>query len=364
MLLRFPRRGLILAMVVLLAPVAPRAGASSLDVELGKVAKNLAKFLDADHQADIAIGQITAPPQLVSSGGQGVKQILTTELAKLGVENRRRAKYGVTGKFLPEKDPDSGRPAARIDLEVLSANGEVMLHMTQFIDDTSEVASLFGATVDLDPNLPRKQRDEQLTAAIANPAPAITRHTLRSSPDSPYGIEIWVRQGDDYVPRDITDDEGFAFVDLKPEDIYAIQLINESPHDATVTVTIDGINLFAFSEQQSYRSMILGKEKQRALIKGWHRTNAVSDAFQITSYAKSAAAELLQDGSEIGSITVQFAAAWPQDEPPPADELGFKLATRGSGLATGRGPAVDQNYTEVRRVHGAVRSIVSVRYSK
>lgn len=364
MLISILRRWLTVAILILLPPVAPRAEASTLDAELAQVAKNIAKYLEANQQTDLAIGQIAAPPQLVSSGGQGVKQILATELAKLGVENRRRAKYGLTGKFLPEKDPESGRPAARIDLELVSANGEVVLNMTQFIDETAEVATLFGATVDLDPNLPRKQRDELLTAAIANPVPAIARHTLRSSPDSPYGIEIWVKQGNDYVPREITNDEGFAFVDLKPEDIYGIQLINESPHDATVTITIDGINLFAFSEQQSYRSMILGKEKQRALIKGWHRTNSVSDAFQITSYAKSAAAELLQDGAEIGSITVQFAAAWPQNEPPPSDELGFKLATRGSGPATGRGPAVDQNYTEVRRVHGAVRSIVSVRYSK
>ena len=83
----------------------------------------------------------------------------------------------------------------------------------------------------------------------------------------------------------------------------------------------------------------------------------------MTEYAKSAAAEKLPSSTSVGTITAGFAAAWPQGAPPPEDEASAKKGGR-SGDATGRGPAVETQFTEVLREIGRLRAAVSVRYTK
>src|SRR5581483_3422812 len=125
----------------------------------------------------------------------------------------------------------------------------------------------------------------------------------------------------------------------------------------------DGLNLFAFAENQDYEYLIVPKKSQ-GMIVGWPVTTERSDSFQVTSYARSAVAGLLPpDSSNIGTITATFAAAWPKAAKPPSDERASRLALRGAD-ATGRGPSVESRYRIVERVTGAVRSSVSIRYAK
>jgi hypothetical protein len=160
--------------------------------------------------------------------------------------------------------------------------------------------------------------------------------------------------------------DGETFVPIRRGEVYVIRLINRSEHDAAVTVAIDGLSMFAFSEVKDaksgapkYTHVIVDPGKQSD-IKGWHVTNEQSDSFQVTEYAKSAAAELnLQSGSGLGTITVCFAAAWAKARP--ADEP--EDPTR-EAAATGRGPRIDQKYTEVVRKIGVLRATVSVRYTR
>jgi hypothetical protein len=147
-------------------------------------------------------------------------------------------------------------------------------------------------------------------------------------------------------------------------EIYSVRLINESPHDAAATLTIDGLNMFVFSEvkdkkgQPRYTHVIVPARSSGTIL-GWHRTNEKSDSFLVTEYAKSAAAQLLHNSAKIGTITVCFSAAWPRDGRPPGDEPPTRSAD-----ATGRGPEVAAKYTEVERTLGVIRATVSVRYTK
>jgi hypothetical protein len=96
-----------------------------------------------------------------------------------------------------------------------------------------------------------------------------------------------------------------------------------------------------------------------AVIPGWHRNNNDTDAFQVTEYAKSAAA-LIHNEQNLGVVTATFAAAW--ENTPPPDEMPQSKGVGGD--ATGFGPRIAQEYKEVKRTIGSVRASVSARYTK
>jgi hypothetical protein len=134
-----------------------------------------------------------------------------------------------------------------------------------------------------------------------------------------------------------------------------------------VTLTVDGLNLYAFSNVKDKTgrplySSVLVAPKSTTLIKGWHRTNEASNEFVVTEYAKSAAAGL-HSTANIGTITATFAAAWPANAKPPADEPRRFYYAPG-GTATGIGSAFAEKFVEQQREIGVVRATVSVRYAR
>lgn len=188
------------------------------------------------------------------------------------------------------------------------------------------------------------------------------RTLLRGNAESPYAIEIWVMKDGRYEPRPFSYDGGRAFVSLGHDDLYAINIINESQYDSGVSIFIDGTNMFAYSEVKGYNGLVLTKEMRAALIRGWHINNETSDSFQISDYENRVPQS--STSKEFGTITVTFSAAWSPDEAPPPDEQAFQKGVRGGGLTTGRGPSVSQRYREINRHIGAVRSTLTVYYRK
>jgi hypothetical protein len=161
------------------------------------------------------------------------------------------------------------------------------------------------------------------------------------------------------------DRDGLAFVKIARGEVYAIKVINKADHDVAVTVAIDGLSLFAFSENQSYEVLIVPKGKE-GIIPGWHISNQRSDAFQVAEYAKSAVAKLLSTSTSVGTISVSFRAAWPLGSPPPADEGDVKQGSRDAD-ATARGRQIDPKFTrydEVTSNIGKFRESIGVHYNK
>src|SRR5262249_56023329 len=123
---------------------------------------------------------------------------------------------------------------------------------------------------------------------------------VSAAADSPYSIEVWAapQPGGKYAPRPAAAQDGLAFVPLKRGEVFGIKLINRSPHDAAVTLTLDGLNLYSFSDLKDPKTgqpkltVVLVGAGQEVFLRGWHRTHEVSEEFVITDYAKSAAAEL------------------------------------------------------------------------
>lgn len=357
------RRALSLAIVAGLALLPESAeAASNLRQELTVVAVNVAKFLKGRDEDSIAIAEFPGPAQLAASSGPTIVQVLGEELEKQGISVKRRSNLSIQGRYRDAIDAASKRLAAQISGQVVDRAGQVLFEFNRGVFGDTTLSELFGVTADLPAASTDEVRDELLRKQLDQPQVALQSSRISAGAGSPYAIEILIGSGNDFQPRNASSDEGLAFVELKRDEFYAVRLINDSAHDAAVTLTVDGLSMFAFSEQKTYRHVIIPARTQ-ALIKGWHRTNEVSDSFLITDYAKSAAAEL-KSSAPTGTITATFAAAWPKDATPPADEPANPSAFARSGDATGRGPQVSMQYKVVERNFGVVRSSISVRYKK
>ena len=150
--------------------------------------------------------------------------------------------------------------------------------------------------------------------------------------DCPYGIEILVEEAGNLKPRRAHLARHNALVQLGRDEIYAVRLINRSPYEAAVGLTIDGLSMFAFSENQTYEYMIVDPGAE-PVITGWHITNERADAFKVTEYSRSAAARSFSSpGTSVGTITAIFRAAWPEGDSPPVDEPSSRTADSATGF--------------------------------
>jgi hypothetical protein len=326
------------------------------------MAEEVARFLKRNDQDVIALGQFRAPPQANASAGPVVAKLLREELAQRGVAVKRQAPWGVEGDYGLVDQVDTGGLAARIKGRIVDHHGAEVYSGTWYLGAEPAIMTLFGPTAELPLDKGEVARARALGVSIETPKVTIDTTRVVAGPGSPYALEVYVAQEGQWRLLTPEDEDGLAFVPIRRGEMYAVALINDSPEDAAVTLTIDGLNLFAFSQNKDYSFVIVPK-KSRGFIRGWYRTNETSDAFLITEYGRGAVAELGLAPSEIGTITARFAAAWPLDSPPPAEERSL-LASRGMGNATGRGPEVQAHFKEVQRRVGVTRATVSVRYTR
>jgi hypothetical protein len=332
--------------------------------EMAEYAKQVKSLLDQKGHDSVAVGDFHAPARLASSAGPAIANALGEELKKLGVTVNRRAELEVNGEFRDAEDRKSRLLTVEIKARVVDRAGvELVAFEPRGLFNVSLIAAITGiSSVSLPANADDKQVNKALDIAIRDPKVNLSGTRISTTASSPYAIEVLVKEGSDYRPRGATIDDGLAFVKIGRGETYAVKLINDSPFDAAVALTIDSLSVFAFSENKNYSHWIV-PSKQTLTVPGWHRTNQVSDTFLITEYAKSVVAEALPNSATVGTITASFSAAWPKDGVPPPDEASSKKGGR-AGDATGRGPETPTSFVEVVREIGRLRGAVSVRYTK
>ena len=263
---------------------------------------------------------------------------------------------------------DPPQLALRLRASVLDRQGDPVVELGKSvllegnIEDPNVIVQVLGVnTPDLGAGLTPQRRSAEVAKRLDEPQAYINGARVSADSKSPYGVELQIKSGEQYEPRILASEGGVAYAPLRKDEVFAVRLFNDSPHDAAVELTIDGLSVFAFSENKDYRHIVVPKGKS-VLIKGWHRTNEISDLFLIAEYSKSAVAELLVSPDQIGTITATFSAAWDPKEVPPRDESSkFRDPFN---AAVGRGEPVRTPYVQVRRKHGRVRDVVSVRYRK
>src|SRR5262249_20636805 len=138
-------------------------------------------------------------------------------------------------------------------------------------DAARALAPLLGLTAELPADLSVKRRLQKAQDGNEKPQVHLVGTRLAASARSPYFVEVLV----DRTPRKPVVRGGRAYVDLERGDRYAIRLTNNSDQLAAVTLTIDGLGLFAFSSAKGY-SYVIVPAKRQVLIRGWHRTNKES----------------------------------------------------------------------------------------
>jgi hypothetical protein len=341
-----------------------RAG-NVVNVEMAKMAGQIKLLLDQKGLDAIAVGDFRGPAVLAATAGPVISKALTDELEKAHVNVRRRAELEVRGDYVDVQDKETQFLAVQIKAEIVDRRGErVVVLEPRGILDVTTIVTLIGVTTTLPAGATDKERDRTLTDSVDNRKVSLASTRIAAGADSPYAVEVLVKSGNDYHPRAASvDRDGFAFLKIRRDEIYAIRLINDSPFEAAVTLTIDGLSTLAFSANTNYTHWFV-KGKQTLTVLGWHRTNKLSDSFQVTDYAKSPAAEKLSSPATVGTITATFAAAWPQGTPPPQDEPPKIKSGERAIDATGKGPAVETNFREVVRDIGRLRASVSLRYTK
>jgi hypothetical protein len=365
-------RGRLLALMVpVLTAVLAMAGGlaraqqpDDLHREMAELARQVKGLLDQKGNDAIAVGDFRGPARLASSGGPAIAKTLIEALKALGVSVKRLAALEINGEYRDVEDGKTHLLALEIKAHIVDrAGAEIVEFEPRGLFSVPLIVALTSPTVALPPGADDKERNDVLADNIGrNPKVHLAGSRISTQPKSPYAIEVLVKEKGEFVPRAATNDDGLAFVKIGRGETYAVKLINDSPFDAAVVLTIDGLNVFAFSENKNYSFWIV-PSKQTLTIPGWHRTNAKADSFLVTEYARSAVAEALPNSASVGTITASFSAAWPQGANPPEDEAPSKKGGR-AGDATGHGPETPTSFVEVVREIGRLRDAVSVRYTK
>ncbi len=373
---------------------AQEADDGKLSAAVRQLADDISKYLLNDAGVgEVSLGSFTgAQADLAPNFGLAIKKSLSDELKRRNITVKSLgSKFSCKGEFTYFSD------AGKVTIDAVLREGAFKRKTySQDIFDVSDIVALMGGTGKLSTD-PEK-RSEDLAKAIENPQPVVeelpnespkTRANLvtaqggpvkgRALPakDANYAMEIWRLRSDavdnpnptdeDYEPVPIeTLDGGLLFANLELDNRYAVRLINNTDRLAAATLTIDGLNMFAFStvaEYQRLGKVLVPPGPKGVLIKGWHHTNQQSFSFQVSDVGEAAVTELrgadLEVEEEIGVITARFAVAvdlnkgesLPPDEPQTAS------------LGTRRGPVVGQTYSEMRVKIGLDREVISIRYS-
>jgi hypothetical protein len=326
----------------------------SLTDGLSRLAKGVADVIRQENgEMAVIVGDFVGAPRLKAAGGPGLALLLASALESQKVTVRDDAKYQLQGTFktVDGRASDEDRfdsVALRIEATVLDAGDRELakLNINVFGDSPLQFVGATG-------NLPLVKdgdhsaaREEAKRAAVAEPHAAVVGNEIRSSADSPFGIEVLVGK----KARTPSVGSGRAHVNLDRGEEYVVRLYNRAPFEAAITLTIDGLSMFAFSEEGNFGSQVLIPPGRFVEIPGWYVNKTKTDAFEIGGYAESAAASKLLPSTSVGVITATF-----------------HESIEGSGKdpkATKRGRQIDLTYKEEKRLVKPAITVVSVRYDR
>jgi hypothetical protein len=342
------------------------ARADDLNGVVDKIALHTKQCLDGERESSIALNQFTAPARLAANSSSGIRKALEEALRKLHVTIKRDARLEIKGEYREGEDRrDKKKSVVRVLCQIVDQErARPPIEWEEQVDDITSMSALVGATMEPLLTPVPELREQSIRKGLSAPSARVSSTRISAASGSPFGIEILtgpVAVSDHELrPRAAVVDGGQAYMNIRTDERYAVVLINNAPFDVAVTLTIDGLSIFSFSENKDYSYLIVPKHT-RGLVTGWHRTNEQADRFVVTDYSQSAAASRsLTPSADLGVITACFAAAWQVGDNPPPDEGMEGRSSRG----TGRGPITHTEFVEVERKTGRLRAAISLRYTK
>jgi hypothetical protein len=349
---------------VLFSP-APGAGAETtstpLAAELAKAARTVATTLKLKKLKSIGEPHILGPSNRPrGGGGENIKRVFIAEIGKYMIEVRESGDAGVKIEYHPAlirdpRDRERQRAGIRFKVTVELTDGEALASNTYVAIDLDGLLRTTGANgsiqatsvIAVEHNAVKLVRDKAHTT--------IRGSTVLAEKDSPYGLEVLVND----KARQPRDKDGVALIDFAKGEVYKVRLINNSDHEAAVRLSIDGVNVFAFSENKQVSAWLVPPKKD-VIVDGWHITTQKMKEFEIGTYPQSAAAKLKARSEARQTITATFAAAWDKDKLPPQSEPSRIRVGESYGTVVGK--PIEVKTRQVERTVGVVRAAVTVRY--
>jgi hypothetical protein len=361
------RRSLTGAVLLLLCGSSPVRAEDALRPCLKKLGGQVHRVVNSDpkFRNAVRIGSFT-PTDASANLSPAIQKILMEELREKGVRIDDKAGLTVTGKY--HLDARRTPVVFHLSAALVDKNGKRVdeVSQSQPLPDRTTAAPVYGLTLaDAGRGVSPEKEQELIVRGMREPSvhrDGTEKSLIRAQKDSAYAVEIRVKSGDEYRARAVALRDGKAYVPLRRDEVFAVNVVNDSPHDAAVGVTLDGLSMFAFNKSPKDRyDCLIVPRKSHLLVRGWFRSLKETDEFKLTEYSQSAAFKLLDRPGDVGTITVSFAAAWdPKTEAAPDDE---RADAKGiDDVAVGRGQTVQVPFTVVSRTRGRVRDVVTVRY--
>jgi hypothetical protein len=340
---------------------APAAEFSdALEAELAGLAQSLKGVLDKQELKVVAVGTFTGSTGRDGNVGPEIQHKLAAILIGLKFTiNPEDFQAEIKGEYFPMVHPQQKVQGVRLEAKIRASDGTPLGDLLpRFIFGQEAVPRMIGRPADMSPNADARQMSDAFKRSLDDPPVHLADTLIKTRADSPYAIEVLVKQSSTYKPRAAhIAAQQIPLVTINNNEVYAVRLINNSPHDAAVALTIDGLTMYSFSEKQY--TFVIVPPKSSTLIKGWHLSNEQTQEFKVTEFPASASAKLkLSPSEKTGTICAAFSAAWTSDANKPNDES----TTR--GLATGFGDVIDQKFVEVKRHIGNMREAIVVRYTR
>jgi hypothetical protein len=364
-------------------------GTKTLDDALGDMAKRLKDYQEQQAKGALALGDFRQPPG--TTIGTTVKDTLGKKLKEEGVDLARPGAKAITltGEVVRADEEDDDKVKVAIECTMTDARGKNLGTFKEKVevDKRDEVARLLGVTVDLNeagkaataaattpgtaavaatPASQTVVRDAALKAAVDDPKVSAAGGKVGATDSSPYRVEVLIEtSAGQYSAAPVSTDGGVAYVDIKPGQTYAINLINNAKdHDVGVELFVDGISTFELTEIRPYRELNkwIVPRGRNFIISGWHKNNQQNFKFVVTDTPDSLLAQKFPERgtTSIGTITAQFYPAWNQTEQVPSVEFQGKQRA-----GTAQGPAGNAGAKEEVRLFGkTLLANVTVRYER
>lgn len=326
----------------------------------------------------VAVGVFSQTSLRDTNAGPGLEQMLAFELNRLkpGIV-RDDAKYEIKGDyaFAKSRDPaHEGLKVVKINIRVIDkefAEELITFRPQVVLDHTRTVAEVLQITAALPPKGSKEQRNEKLDEHQNHPSVHVHgsgRTLVSSSPESPYAVEVLVKPLKDHdkqdaQPRPARNENGKAFVHVEQDELYEVRLYNNSDKPTAVTLSVDGLDVFHFSQDRNaeraprFTHHILQPRTSQTIV-GWHNSLEGTQnylSFLVTAYGQGAVSKAgIKARGQVGVIHVQFSHCSP---------LAPGQRAR-SGNETGFGPPREVKQKVVAYEIEPPHDFVSIRYTR
>jgi hypothetical protein len=307
----------------------------TLTKAIADIARAVADVVKGQSTRDLVVGLFNDNADPNHAFGAGLRNLLINQLRVEGIKPVADADIRFFGSYEVGPAEIEGAlksfPVAKVAFKVQRRNGKGLLDSEKDlpldrqprVTNPDDLARMSGQTGFTPPRATAAERFKTFFESEKGDANVFEINGTQIRPKNgkevaPYAVEILAARfsGDQkpdpkaYRPRKPEPRDGRPFLKVEPGEVLALRIINDADHDVAVTITIDGLSLFAFRANKNDKSQhIIIPSHSAGDILGWFRDENVSNVFQVADLPEHPDAKLLKTPALIGAFTLTFAAA-------------------------------------------------------